>query len=129
MVMDKRTGGVFLPNQPSSIIVVSSVSLSVSLSTWHNHLGHLSLKNLRKILSSMNISFSSSQFQKFSCNSCNINRSHKLPFSTSSISFTSPLEVVYYDVWTSPILSVDGFKCYVIFVDHFTKYVWFYPFQ
>ena len=26
-----------------------------------------------------------------------------------------------------PIYSVDGFKYYIIFVHHFTKYIWFYP--
>ena len=30
-------------------------------------------------------------------------------------------------MWTSPIHSLDGYKYYVIFVDHFTKYIWFYP--
>jgi hypothetical protein len=30
-------------------------------------------------------------------------------------------------VWTSPIFSHNGFKYYVIFIDHFTKYIWFYP--
>ena len=58
----------------------------------------------------MNISFSSSQFQQYSCNSCNINTSYKLLFYASSISSTSLLEVVYSDVWTSPILFVERFK-------------------
>jgi transposase InsO family protein len=39
---------------------------------------------------------------------------------------TRPLQVVFSDVWTSPIISQDGYKYYVIFVDHFTKYIWFY---
>ena len=30
-------------------------------------------------------------------------------------------------MWTSPISSYDGFHYYVIFVDHFTKYIWFNP--
>ena len=30
-------------------------------------------------------------------------------------------------MWTSPIYSVDDFKYYIIFVDHFTKYTWLYP--
>lgn len=27
----------------------------------------------------------------------------------------------------SSITSIDGFRFYVIFVDHYSKYVWFYP--
>lgn len=30
-------------------------------------------------------------------------------------------------MWTSTILSIDSFKYYIIFVDHYTRYTWFYP--
>ena len=30
-------------------------------------------------------------------------------------------------LWTSPITSYDNLKYYIIFVDHFTKYMWLYP--
>lgn len=60
-------------------------------------------------------------------NSCSSNNSHKLSFSTSTISSCGPLDVIYSDVWTSPIYLIDGFKYYVVFVDHFTCYVWLYP--
>ena len=40
---------------------------------------------------------------------------------------TRPLQIIFFDVWTSLIISHDGYKYYVIFVDHFTKYIWFYP--
>lgn len=65
--------------------------------------------------------------RSFSCTSCHVNKSHKLPFSFNSMSSTQPLQFIYTDVWTSPALSVDGFKYYVNFVDHFTKYIWLFP--
>jgi hypothetical protein len=35
---------------------------------------------------------------------------------------------VFFDVWgPSPILSTNGARYYVIFVDHFSKFTWFYP--
>ena len=51
----------------------------------------------------------------------------KLSFSNSTIISSRPLQIIYSDIWTSPIISYDGFKYYVIFVDHFTIYIWFYP--
>ncbi|KAI3728695.1 hypothetical protein L6452_17336 [Arctium lappa] len=39
----------------------------------------------------------------------------------------SSLPISNTDVWTSPVLSYDNFKYYVIFVDQFTKYTWLYP--
>lgn len=61
------------------------------------------------------------------CYACSNNKMHKLPFTTSSLKSSQPLEFVFSDLWTSPIISVDGFKYYVIFVDHFTRYTWLYP--
>ena len=60
------------------------------------------------------------------CSSCNINKSHKLPFSKSSIIFSSPLDVIFSNLLTLPVSSSNGFHYYVNFVDHFTKYIWFY---
>jgi hypothetical protein len=35
---------------------------------------------------------------------------------------------LYTDVWgPSPNKSIDGYSYYLIIVDHFTKYIWFYP--
>ena len=94
---------------------------------WHSRLGHPSLRIFRKFLSFLNISFPEEHFCSFSYNSCNINKSHKLPFAKSSITSSSPLDIVFSDVWTLLVSSSDGFNYYVIFVDHCTKYILLYP--
>ena len=48
-------------------------------------------------------------------------------FAKSSITSSSPLDVIFSNVWISPVSSSDGFNYYVIFVDHYTKYSWLYP--
>jgi len=103
-------------------------SLKTAPINWHLRLGHPAVSVLKTILSKHNLN-SSSVSKDFVCNACHCNKSHKLPFSVSTLTSHKPLEIIFSDVWTSPILSVDGFKYYVIFVDHFTKYVWFYPLQ
>lgn len=99
----------------------------VSFSLWHNRLGHPSTKVMRHLLSSKSVSFSPTQSIDFNCNSCHCNKSHKLPFHATSLKSQSPLELVFSDVWSSPIISSDNYKYYVVFVDHYTKYIWFYP--
>jgi transposase InsO family protein len=48
----------------------------------------------------------------------------------SSLTSHSPLEIIYTDVWgLAPVESIDQNKYFVIFVDHFTKYIWFYPIE
>ena len=95
-------------------------------SEWHHRLGHLSSSIFKHIVSAFHLEVSNSCNINFNCNACQCNKRHKLPFSVSTLAITSPLEVIFYDVWTSPIHSIVDFKYYVIFVDHFTKYLWFY---
>ena len=96
-------------------------------SEWHHRLGHPWSSIFKHIVSTFHLEVSNSCNTNFNCNACQCIKSHKLPFSFSTLTTTSLLKVIFYDVWTSPIHSVDDFKYYVIFVDHFTKYVWFYP--
>ena len=93
---------------------------------WHSRLSHPSLHIFCKFLSVLNISFPEEHLCSFSCTSCNINKIHKLPFAKSNITSYSPLEVIFFDVWTSLVSSFDGFNYYVIFVNHYTKYIRLY---
>lgn len=62
------------------------------------------------------------------CEFCQYAKSRKLSFSSSDIVSTFPLERVHCDVWgPSPILSICGFKYYVVYIDDFFKYLWLFP--
>lgn len=108
---------------PSSPTVLSSSRISSPL--WHHALGHPSTATFKLIQQQLRIP--SPTFEQSDCTSCQLNKSHKLPFYNSSLCSNYFLEVIFSDVWTSPILSYDGFKYYVVFVDHFTRYSWTYP--
>ncbi|KAJ6861975.1 retrovirus-related pol polyprotein from transposon RE2 [Populus alba x Populus x berolinensis] len=114
-------------SNPASAPILAFSSIKTTSTNWHHRLGHPALPILQHILSNYQLEFSSPIPNEFSCNACLCNKSHKLPFSTSTLVSTKPLQVIFSDVWTSPVTSSTGFKYYVIFVDHFTKYLWFYP--
>jgi len=41
---------------------------------------------------------------------------------------SAPLELIFSDVWgLAPLFSFNGFYYFVIFVDAYTKYIWYYP--
>ncbi|GJW68836.1 ribonuclease H-like domain-containing protein [Tanacetum coccineum] len=40
---------------------------------------------------------------------------------------TSCFDIIHSDVWTSPIPSLSGFKYDVLFLDHYSQFVWVYP--
>ena len=135
LVKDIRTGAILLKGKtkdgvyewPVSPPLLAFSSIKTSLSEWHQRLGHPAINILKQIVPKNKLEFSSSLSSNFSCNACLSNKSHKLSFSQSTVLSSQPLETIYSDVWTSPLISHNVFKYYVIFVDHFTRYIWFYP--
>ncbi|KAJ9560164.1 hypothetical protein OSB04_005324 [Centaurea solstitialis] len=130
---DRLTGAILLTGAPkngvyewsSSTESIVAFSSKTSAIDWHHRLGHPALAILKSLLSSFNPNVVNDF--SFNCNACQCNKSHKLPFHNNSLVSQSPLELLYTDLWTSPLHSHDGLKYYVIFVDHSTKYIWFYP--
>lgn len=62
------------------------------------------------------------------CETCYCNKIHKLPFPFPSLKSSISLELIYADVWgPSKMVSSDGYNYYVLFIDHFTRYIWWYP--
>ena len=98
-----------------------------TLTSWHSRLGHPSFSVLKSLVARFSLPISSSLKDSFQCTNCFINKSHQLPFYTNTITSSRPLEYLYTDVWSSPILSIDNFKYYLVIVDHHTRYTWLYP--
>jgi len=94
---------------------------------WHARLGHPADRIVCHILSKFQIPFVSNK-KLVVCPACQQGKSHQLPFSIFENKSSAPLELVFSDVWgPSPILSTNGARFYVIFVDHFSKFIWLYP--
>ena len=109
--------------------MIAFSSVIAHFSYWYNWLSHPTNKILSCTLWSNILPLFSIISSTFPCNACKCHKSHKLPFYTSSFYSYAPLELIYLNVWTSPIESYYGFKYYVLFVDHFRKYIWLYPFK
>ena len=53
---------------------------------------------------------------------------HQIPFANYQITAKAPLELVYSNLWDpAPVLSTEGYKYYIVFVDTCTRYTWLYP--
>jgi transposase InsO family protein len=93
----------------------------------HKRLGHPSHKIVAQLVKNFFLLVSSSKLYSL-CNFCSINKAHQLPFHQNSLTSQAPLDLNYTDVWgPASSTSIDGSHYYVIFVDHFSKYIWFYP--
>ena len=58
---------------------------------------------------------------------CQLGKHTRLPVSRSSSYSVAPFELVHCDVWTSPVLSMSGFKYYLVMFDVYTHYIWTFP--
>ena len=110
---------------PTSIIAFSNVKASPF--DWLHRLRHPYKPILQHLISHYKLHTVFALSSSFHYKDCFYNKSLKLPFSQSSIVSSAPLQIIFYDVWISPIQLIDNFKYYVVFVDHFSYYIWLYP--
>jgi hypothetical protein len=52
---------------------------------------------------------------------------HRLPFASSTHRAKKPFDLVHLDLWTSPIVSVSGYKYYLVILDDCIHYLWTFP--
>ncbi|KAI4300003.1 hypothetical protein L6164_033423 [Bauhinia variegata] len=116
-----------LPTTPSTASSPHALTTSIQpISTWHHKLGHPATKIIKQLADNHHIPIKLPPSAE--CSSCQCVKSHKHPFSDHSLTSNRPLELIYADVWgNAPFRSLDGFLYYVVFVDHYSKYVWLYP--
>nr|AEJ72555.1 putative retroelement polyprotein [Malus domestica] len=61
------------------------------------------------------------------CEVCHFSKQTRLPFDVSSTKSCKPFEIVHSDVWgPAPLVSFDGFRYFVTFVDDFSRCTWLY---
>ncbi|CAL1403910.1 unnamed protein product [Linum trigynum] len=116
-----------LPAPSSPVRLAMTAAAKPSSVNWHKRLGHPHLKLLSRVLRNHSLPVTSVS-PSLSCESCSLHKSHKLPFSISSLSSSRPFDLLYMDVWgPSPIISHDDYSYYLVIVDHFSRYTWLYP--
>jgi hypothetical protein len=113
---------------------IALLGIRTSSLVWHFRLGHPSNDVVTRVIRDNNLPLfhsnfvSSSDFNKnILCGSCQLGKSKKQSFSASNRVSLSPLQLIHTDIWTSPVISISGYKYYIIFVDDFSRFSWIYP--
>jgi histone deacetylase 1/2 len=97
------------------------LTIKPSSSTWHRRLGHASSFVVQQILRKNKLSYSP-EINPYVCDSCQLAKSHQLPYPVSTSVSTVPLEQVFSDVWGPAPTSVGKHSYYVSFIDDFSKF-------
>ncbi|GJS75864.1 ribonuclease H-like domain-containing protein [Tanacetum coccineum] len=95
-------------------------------SLWHQRLGHPG-DNVIQTLSSRGLVSYNKQNTQHLCRACQLGKQTKLPFQRSTSIVTSPFDIIHSELWTSPVSSMSGYKYYVLFLDHYSYFLWVYP--
>ncbi|GKA66081.1 ribonuclease H-like domain-containing protein [Tanacetum coccineum] len=93
---------------------------------WHQRLGHPG-DNVIQTLSSRGLVSYNKQNTQHLCRACQLGKQTKLPFQRSTSIVTSPFDIIHSDLWTSLVSSMSGYKYYVLFLDHYSHFLWVYP--
>ena len=111
-VKDLNTGAILLMGEPkdgvyewlTTFLSVTSSSLlafsnvKTTLTEWHSRLGHPSFTIMTNIVSKFSLPLSSLLSSSTHCNAYSCNKSHKIQFSSSTLTSSHPLELLFSDV-------------------------------
>lgn len=109
--------------------LVTLLGIKTSSLIWHFRLGHPSSDVVSRLVKSFKLHVLSSALDSNKitlCDSCQLGKSKKQPFSASNRHTSTPLNLIHTDIWTSPISSISGYKYYVVLIDDNTRYTWLY---
>jgi hypothetical protein len=102
------------------------LALVASTSTWHRRLGHLGVDVLSKL--SHDYSVVCSRCSHDLCHTCQLGHYNHLPFVSSNSRADTNFDLIYYDLWTSPIVSISVYKYYLIILDDHSHFMWTFHF-
>jgi hypothetical protein len=115
-----------LPTHPAPSSLASAPSVLVaSASTWRRHLGHPSVDVLSKLSHDSSV-FCSRRTHDL-CHACHLGRHIRLPFVSSNSYVDNNFDLIYYDLWTSPVVTISGYKYYLVIIDDHSHFMRTFP--
>ncbi|GKB87100.1 ribonuclease H-like domain-containing protein [Tanacetum coccineum] len=111
---------------PLHVAASAFALLTNNHSLWHQRLGHPGDAVIHTLSSRGLVSYNKQNTQHL-CRACQLGKQTKLPFQRSTTIVTSPFDIIHSDLWTSPVSSMSGYKYYVLFLDHYSHFLWVYP--
>jgi hypothetical protein len=123
------SGPLYMMRLPSrsalSPCAAPAAALVASVSTWHRRLGHPGVDALSKLSSDSSVICSRCSHDF--CQACQLGRHTHMPFVSSTSRADNNFDLIYCDLWTSPVVSVSGYKYYLVILNDCSHFVWTFP--
>jgi hypothetical protein len=115
-----------LPSHPAPSPHVSASSVLVaSTSTWHRRLGHSGVDVLSKMSHDSSLIFSRCTHDL--CHASQLGRHTHLTFISSNSHADNNVDLIHCDLGTSLIVSISGYKYYLVILDDHSHFVCTFP--
>ncbi|KAI3694071.1 hypothetical protein L1987_77030 [Smallanthus sonchifolius] len=119
---------VLTQGHKSLVAALSASHLRASFNKWHSRLGHVSYDTLTTLNKLGRIFVTSILPKPGLCESCELSKAKHLPFIENPKRAKHVLDLIHCDLWgPAPVPSKDGYRYYVIFIDDYSRFTWFYP--
>ena len=104
------------------------VTKSSTTDIWHQRLGHQQFSTIKLLKNKGLIEVVGSSKAYHLCDSYQLGKLSKLPFSSSEHSGSNVFDKIHCDLWgLAPVLCIGKFRFYACLVDDFSKYTWIIP--
>jgi hypothetical protein len=100
----------------SSVFHLLALAAGTSSTLWHRRLGHIGHDALSRLVTSSAIPCNKIELESL-CHACQLGRHVRLPFSSSNSHAIKNFDLIHCDLWTSPVISVSGYKYYLVVLD------------
>ncbi|KAJ9558897.1 hypothetical protein OSB04_013511 [Centaurea solstitialis] len=130
MAQGRRENDLYVLERAHKAFVASlrSKKLRGSYELWHSRLGHVAFDTISLLNKLGHLSVTSLLPAPVLCSSCQLAKSKRLPFHSNEKRSSFVLDLIHCDLWgPAPTKSTDEFSYYVIFIDDFSRFTWFYP--
>jgi hypothetical protein len=102
LLQGRSKGGLYPLLRDSTTPSLVNQTLSANKASklrWHALLGHPSTSIVRFVLNKNSLPSSSESSEELVCDSCQLAKSHQLPYPIYSSASKAPLELIFSDVW------------------------------
>ena len=106
-----------------SVLAAAMGEKEASVMLLHCRMGHLSFDKICKAFPNIMCGVDKS---RLFCDACEFAKHTRTSYVSKGIRSLSPFVLVHSDVWTCPVVSINGMKYFVTFIDCFTRMTWVY---
>lgn len=109
--------------QPELVYAATMEDKEKQAMIHHCRMGHVSFDEMSRIFHDIMCGISNG---KLTCDACEYAKHTRASYVSKGLRSISPFMLIHSDVWTSPVVSVNGMKYFVTFIDCYSRMTWVY---